>query len=71
MTKQQIVKDQERDANMAKMMTQMDLLSKHVMGSGSKVMHAIGLNGVNPDEAKFETMYNEEVSKVGWEPRLE
>ncbi|WMV41538.1 hypothetical protein MTR67_034923 [Solanum verrucosum] len=42
------------------MMTQMDLLSNHIMGSGSKVVHAIRVNGVNPDEAQFEAMYNEE-----------
>ncbi|WMV41205.1 hypothetical protein MTR67_034590 [Solanum verrucosum] len=39
MTKQQIKKDQERDENMAKMMTQLDLLTKHVMGSSSKAVN--------------------------------
>uniref|UniRef100_M1D8S3 Integrase core domain containing protein n=1 Tax=Solanum tuberosum TaxID=4113 RepID=M1D8S3_SOLTU len=34
--KEQIERDQECDENMAKMMTQMVLLSKHVMGSGSQ-----------------------------------
>lgn len=38
MTKEQIVKDQECDENMVKMMTQIDILSKHVIGSGIKAL---------------------------------
>ncbi|WMV45666.1 hypothetical protein MTR67_039051 [Solanum verrucosum] len=61
MMKEQMEKNQERDENMAKMMTQMDLLTKYVMGSGSKSVNAVGVSGVNLDEAHFESMYNEKV----------
>ncbi|WMV29561.1 hypothetical protein MTR67_022946 [Solanum verrucosum] len=47
---------------MAKMMTQLDLLSKHVTIGGRKDVNAVcNSSGMSPDEAQFETMYNEEV----------
>ncbi|WMV38234.1 hypothetical protein MTR67_031619 [Solanum verrucosum] len=52
-------KNQERDENMAIMMTHMDLLTKHVMGSGSKAVNTVGVSGVNPDEAHFEVIDSE------------
>ncbi|WMV41908.1 hypothetical protein MTR67_035293 [Solanum verrucosum] len=62
LTKEQLGKNQERDENMAKIMTQMDLLTKNVMGGGYKDMNTVGANsGVSPDDAQFEDMYNVEV----------
>ncbi|WMV41905.1 hypothetical protein MTR67_035290 [Solanum verrucosum] len=47
---------------MAKIMTQMDLLTKYVMGGGYKDMNAVGANsGVSPNDAQFKAMYNVEV----------
>jgi len=62
MTKEQIEKDQERDQNMAKMMTQLDILVKNVMGVGSRSVNVVGVCRVNPDEASFEALYNEKVN---------
>ncbi|WMV37892.1 hypothetical protein MTR67_031277 [Solanum verrucosum] len=39
LTKEEMEKNQERDKNMAKMMTQLTLLKKHVMGSGHEAMN--------------------------------
>ncbi|WMV59101.1 hypothetical protein MTR67_052486 [Solanum verrucosum] len=44
------------------MLTQLDLLSKHVMGGGLKSVNAVGTNSEQClDYAKFEELYNEEV----------
>uniref|UniRef100_M1DSE9 Uncharacterized protein n=1 Tax=Solanum tuberosum TaxID=4113 RepID=M1DSE9_SOLTU len=62
MTKEQIEKYQERDQNMAKMMIQLDILAKNVIGSGLKSVNVVGIGGANPDEAQFEAIYNEKVN---------
>ena len=35
---------------MAKMMTQIDILSKNVMGAGTYGVNAVGVGNTNPDE---------------------
>uniref|UniRef100_M1DYP1 Integrase core domain containing protein n=1 Tax=Solanum tuberosum TaxID=4113 RepID=M1DYP1_SOLTU len=47
---------------MAKIMTQLDILSKNVMGAGARSVNAVGVGCANPDESKFEALYNEEVN---------
>jgi len=47
---------------MAKMMNELDFLSKNVMGSGLKSVNDVGVGEVNPGEAQFEPMYNVEVN---------
>ncbi|WMV37411.1 hypothetical protein MTR67_030796 [Solanum verrucosum] len=55
---------------MAKIMTQMDLLTKYVMGSGSKVVNAISArSGMSPDDTQFEAMYNEGVQYLSNQAR--
>ncbi|WMV29902.1 hypothetical protein MTR67_023287 [Solanum verrucosum] len=55
-------KNQKGDENMEKMMTQMELLTKHVMGSGDKAMNVVGTNSeMSSDDAYFEAIYNKEV----------
>lgn len=40
--KEQMEKDHESEENMVKMMTQLDLFSKHIMGGGLKVLNVVG-----------------------------
>uniref|UniRef100_M1DWK2 Integrase core domain containing protein n=1 Tax=Solanum tuberosum TaxID=4113 RepID=M1DWK2_SOLTU len=47
---------------MAKIMTQLDILSKNVMGADARGVSVVGVEGTNPEEMKFETLYNEEVN---------
>uniref|UniRef100_M1E0P4 Integrase core domain containing protein n=1 Tax=Solanum tuberosum TaxID=4113 RepID=M1E0P4_SOLTU len=53
-------KDQERDQNMAKIMTQLDILSKNVMGFIARSVNDVGVKCANLNESKFEALYNEE-----------
>uniref|UniRef100_M1AX07 Integrase core domain containing protein n=1 Tax=Solanum tuberosum TaxID=4113 RepID=M1AX07_SOLTU len=62
LSKEKIDKDNERDQNMAKIMTQLDILSKNVMGAGARGVNAEGVGCANPEEANFEALYNEEVN---------
>uniref|UniRef100_M1DSX9 Integrase core domain containing protein n=1 Tax=Solanum tuberosum TaxID=4113 RepID=M1DSX9_SOLTU len=63
MTKEKIEKHQERDQNMAKMMTQLDILSKNLMGNGPRVVNVVGItSGANPENAHFKALCNEEVN---------
>lgn len=56
------MKDEEMDENMAKIMKQMKLLTKHVMRGCSKSVNGFALSGSQIYEVdKFETLYNEEV----------
>uniref|UniRef100_M1DZD9 Integrase core domain containing protein n=1 Tax=Solanum tuberosum TaxID=4113 RepID=M1DZD9_SOLTU len=47
---------------MAKIMMQHDILSKNVMGVGARGVNVVGVGGANPEEIKFEAMYDEEVN---------
>ena len=47
---------------MTKIMTQLDILTKNVMGAGARSVNVGGVRCVNPKEAKFEALYNEEVN---------
>uniref|UniRef100_M1DRF3 Integrase core domain containing protein n=1 Tax=Solanum tuberosum TaxID=4113 RepID=M1DRF3_SOLTU len=48
---------------MAKIMTQLDILAKNVMGASARSVNAVGVGEMYLDEAKFEALYNEEVEK--------
>uniref|UniRef100_M1DA31 Retrotransposon gag protein n=1 Tax=Solanum tuberosum TaxID=4113 RepID=M1DA31_SOLTU len=62
LTKEQMEKDQERDKNMAKFMTHLDILSKNVMGAVAQSVNIVGVGCANPDKEKFEALYSEEVN---------
>lgn len=52
MMKDQLVKDHERDENIAKMMTQLDLLTKHITSSGRKGFNVV-TTSVDVDKLAF------------------
>lgn len=47
---------------MAKLMTQLDILAKNVMGNGIRSVNFVGVSGVNLEEVKFKVLFNEEVN---------
>ncbi|XP_059306513.1 uncharacterized protein LOC132057955 [Lycium ferocissimum] len=62
LTREMIKKEEERDESMAKLITQMDLLTKHVMGGGSKAVNAVGsCEGGSPDEHNSKCMMRRQI----------
>ena len=59
--KEKHVKDQERDKNMTKIMTQLDILSKYVMGACVRSVNVFGVGCANHEEAMFEALANKKV----------
>uniref|UniRef100_M1DS76 Uncharacterized protein n=1 Tax=Solanum tuberosum TaxID=4113 RepID=M1DS76_SOLTU len=57
LSKEQMENDHERVQNMAKITRKLDILSKNVMGASSS-----NFGCVNPEEMKFEALYNKEVN---------
>ncbi|WMV32698.1 hypothetical protein MTR67_026083 [Solanum verrucosum] len=56
---------------MAKIMTQLDILSKNVMGAGARVVNAVGVGGENPEEMKFESVTTQKKNElVKLEPHM-
>lgn len=46
-------KDEYRDKNMAKIMRQLEILSKNVMGAGAVSVYTMGVGCANFEEAKL------------------
>ncbi|TMX03620.1 hypothetical protein EJD97_015325 [Solanum chilense] len=51
-----------RGANMTKIMIQLDILSKNVMGAGTHSVNDVGVGNTNLDEMKFEALSTKEVN---------
>ncbi|XP_059289056.1 uncharacterized protein LOC132042546 [Lycium ferocissimum] len=64
LTREMIKKEEERDESMAKLVTQMDLLTKHVMGGGSKKVNAVETCEGGPMDEQCFQMHDEEASYV-------
>ncbi|KAK4723933.1 hypothetical protein R3W88_026712 [Solanum pinnatisectum] len=62
LSKEKIEKDNEPDQNMAKIITQLDILSKNVMVASAHSVNIVGVGCENPKEMKFEALYNKEVN---------
>ena len=62
LSKEHLEKDQERDQNMEKILTQLNIFSKYFIRAGTRSFNDVGVGCVNPNEAKFEMLYNEEVN---------
>lgn len=66
LSKEQLAKDQERDEIMAKMMTQLDFLTKHVIeGNWKSVNVVVAVGNVVYDTISYEGGYSEEVRYIG------
>ncbi|XP_059277798.1 uncharacterized protein LOC132031977 [Lycium ferocissimum] len=60
LSRETIKKEEERDETMAKLVTQMDLLTKHVLGGGSKRVNVVGsCEGDSMDEHCFQVCEEE------------
>ena len=62
LSKEQIQKDNERDQNMDKIMTSLDILSKNVMGACTHSVNFVAIGSTNPDDIKFEALHSEGVN---------
>uniref|UniRef100_M1DB58 Integrase core domain containing protein n=1 Tax=Solanum tuberosum TaxID=4113 RepID=M1DB58_SOLTU len=61
LSEEQVEKYHERDQSMAKIMTQLDILSKNVMGASARGVNVVRVGYANFEEMKFEALFNEEV----------
>lgn len=55
-------KDQEKDRNIVKIMTELDIFPKNVMRAGARCVNVVDVGCANLDESKFEALYNEKVN---------
>lgn len=62
LSKEQIKKDNERDLNIAKIMTTLDIISKNVMVAGTHGVNDVGVGITNSENMKFRTLYSEEAN---------
>lgn len=66
LSKEQLAKDQESDENIAKMLTQLDLLTKHIIGGKPEECYDVAAAGdVVYDKVLYERGYSEEIHYMG------